>query len=182
VNLFATSPQWVVWVLVALLAAATIQDTVQLKISNLICGSVLLLAFVAMAESGLSLSLWQNVVVFTVVFAVGAFLFSRDFLGGGDVKLFAAVALWVDLPTALRLVGTILLAGGLLAVLIIVLRLVSPKSVASRVKTLQPKAGIPYGVAITAGTLLVVALSVSPAKEAPYIPINVPSKAPARAG
>jgi prepilin peptidase CpaA len=181
-NLFVTSPQWIVWVLIALLAAATIQDTVQLKISNLICGSVLLLAIVAIALSGFSISLWQNAVVFAVVFAIGAFFFSRDVLGGGDVKLFAAVALWVDLSTALRLVLTILLAGGLVAILIIVLRLIAPQWLTSRVKTLQPKAGIPYGIAIAAGTLLIVSLSAPPEKEVPYVPINVPAKAPARAG
>ena len=181
-NLFVTSPQWIVWVLIALLAAATVQDTVQLKISNLICGSVLALAIVAMALSGFSVSLWQNALVLAIVFAIGAFLFSRDVLGGGDVKLFAAVALWVDLPTALRLILTILLAGGLVAILIIMLGLVSPQWLTSRVRTLQPKAGIPYGIAIAAGTLLIVSLSAPPVKEAPYVPINAPAKAPAGTG
>jgi prepilin peptidase CpaA len=181
-NLFATSPDWIVWILIALLAAATIQDTVQLKISNVISGAVLVLAIVAMALAGFSLGLWQNALVFAVVFAIGAFLFARDVLGGGDVKLFAAVALWVDLATALRLVLTIVLVGGLVAILIIVLRLISPKWLTSRVRTLQPKAGIPYGIAIAAGTLLIVSLSGPPEKEVPYVPINVPAKAPARAG
>ena len=180
-NLFATSPQWIVWVLVGLLVAATIQDAVQLRISNLICGSVLLLAIVAMIASGPRISLWQNVVVFAVVLTVGALLFARNLLGGGDVKLFATVALWVDLATAVRLVAAILIAGGLVAFAIIILRTIVPSSIASRVRTLQPKAGIPFGIAITAGTLLVLAMPPPRPREVPYVPIKIPAKAPAQA-
>lgn len=181
-NLFAASPQWIVWVLVALLAAATIQDAVQLRIANLISGSVLLLAIVAMVASGPRISLWQNAAVFAVVLTIGALLFARNLLGGGDVKLFAAVALWVDLATALRLIAAILIAGGLVAFAIIVLRTFVPRSIASRVRTLQPKAGIPFGIAITAGTLLVLAMPAPREPQVPYVPINVPVKAPPRAG
>ena len=180
-NLLATSPQWIVWVLVALLAVATIQDSMQLKISNLISGSVLVLAIVAMAASGVRISLWQNVLVFVVVLTIGAILFARDVLGGGDVKLFATVALWVDLATALRLVAAIVIAGGILALANILLRTFVPKSLAARVKTLQPRAGIPYGIAITAGTLLVLAMTPRP-PEVPYVPVKALAKAPARAG
>lgn len=181
-NLLATSPEWILWALVALLAAATIQDAIQLKISNIICGSVLVLAVVAMAVSGFQASLWQNAVIFAVVLAIGMFLFERHVLGGGDVKLFAAVGLWVDFGSALRLVASILIAGGILAVIIILLRMVAPKSIASRVKTLQPKAGIPYGIAIAAGTLLVLAVPGPREPEIPQVPMNVATKAPAQSG
>lgn len=180
-NLFVTSPQWIVWLLVALLAAATIQDAIQLRISNLISGSVLVLAIIAMVASGPRIGLWQNILVFAIVLMIGAFLFARNVLGGGDVKLFATVALWVDLATALRLVASILIAGGLLAFAIIMLRLVAPRALARRVKTLQPKAGIPYGIAITAGTLLVLAMPAPRPKEVPYVPIKALAKIPPRA-
>jgi prepilin peptidase CpaA len=181
-NLLLTSPDWIVWVLVALLAAATIQDAVQLKISNFICAAVLVLAVVAMGVSGFRISLWQNAVVFAVVLAIGAFLFDRGMLGGGDVKLFAALGLWVDLGSSLRLVASILIAGGILALLIILLRIVTPSAVARRVRTLQPRAGIPYGIAIAAGTLLVLAFPGPRQREVPYVPIGVPAKAPAQTG
>lgn len=179
-NLFATSPEWIVWVLVALLVAAMVQDAVQLRISNVISGSVLVLAIVAMAASGFRIGLWQNALVFAVVLTIGAFLFERGILGGGDVKLFAAVGLWVDLASALRLLGCVAIAGGLLALLIIFLRTIAPKRLASHVKTLQPRAGIPYGIAIAAGTLLVLSLWSQPPRQVPYVPI--PAKAPASAG
>lgn len=180
-NLFLTSPDWIVWMLVALLAAATVQDAVQLKISNYICGGVLILAIVAMAVSGFRVSLWQNAVVFAAILAVGAFLFDRAVLGGGDVKLFAAVGLWVNLSAAIWLVVSIAIAGGLLALIMIFLRSYVPQALAKRVRTLQPKAGIPYGIAITAGTLLMLAPGPQE-KSVPYVPVNVPAKAPARAG
>jgi len=172
-NLFVSSPEWIVWLLVALLAAATVQDAVQLKISNYICGAVLVLAIVAMALSGFRISLWQNVVIFAAILTIGAFLFERGVLGGGDVKLFAAVGLWADLRTALWLVVSIAIAGGLLALTMIFLRTFVPKGLARRVKTLQPKAGIPYGIAITAGTLLMLVPGPRE-KNVPYVPINVP--------
>lgn len=181
-NLLATSADWILWALVALLAAATIQDAIQLKISNIICGSVLVLAAVAMAVSGFQPGLWQNAVVFAVVLAIGMFLFERHVLGGGDVKLFAAVALWVDFGSALRLVASILIAGGILAVVIILLRMATPRSIASRVKTLQPKAGIPYGIAIAAGTFLGIAIPGPRQGQVPQVPIDLAAKAPARAG
>ena len=96
-NLLSTSPMWLLWVLMALLAAAAIQDTIQLKIANLTTGLVLGLAVVAMLVVGPKLVLWQNLVVFLIVLAIGTALFSRGMLGGGDVKLFAAVVLWTDL-------------------------------------------------------------------------------------
>jgi prepilin peptidase CpaA len=173
-NLFATSPEWIVWLLVSLLAAATIQDAVQLRISNIISGSVLILAMVAMVMSGFQASVWQNAVIFAVVLTIGTLLFSRNILGGGDVKLFAAVALWVDFASALQLIASILIAGGILAIIIITLRLLAPKKLTSRVKTLQPRAGIPYGIAIAAGTLLVLALPGPSETQVPYAPIHLP--------
>jgi len=180
-NLFVMSPAWALWLLVALLLAATIQDAVQLKISNYICGAVLILAIVAMAMSGFRVSLWQNAVVFALILGVGMFLFERGMLGGGDVKLFAAVGLWADLGTAVWLIVSIAIAGGLLALTMIFLRSFVPAGLARRVKTLQPKAGIPYGIAITAGSLLML-IPGPREKSVPYVPINVPAKAPTHAG
>jgi prepilin peptidase CpaA len=176
-NLFATSPEWIVWLLVALLAVATIQDAVQLRISNIISGSVLILAVVAMVMSGFQASVWQNAVVFAVVLTIGTLLFSRNILGGGDVKLFAGVALWADFASALQLIASILVAGGILAIIIITLRLLAPKKLTSRVKTLQPRAGIPYGIAIAAGTLLVLALPGPSEQQLPYAPTHLPAHA-----
>jgi prepilin peptidase CpaA len=158
-NLFASSPQWIVWLLAALLAAAAVQDAVQLRISNVLTVPVFVLALAAMALSGPGFELWQNFAMFAAVLAAGTWLFSRHALGGGDVKLLAAVSLWADGWTALRLLVTIAMAGGILALAILFLRTVVSDGVAARVKTLRPRAGIPYGIAIAAGTLLAITVS-----------------------
>lgn len=158
-NLFAASPQWILWLLVALLAAAAVQDAVELKISNALTVPVFALALVAMLSAGLSPDLWENFAVFAAVLLGGTFLFARHMLGGGDVKLLAAVAVWADGGTALRLLVMIAMAGGILALATLFLRTVVSDRIAARVKTLQPRAGIPYGIAIAAGTLLAVAIS-----------------------
>lgn len=167
-NLFETSPMWALWLLSALLAAAAIQDAVSLRISNVLTGTVLVLAIVAMAVSGFQLGLWQNLAVFLIVLGVGTLLFSNNVLGGGDVKLLAALSLWTDFPTALRLVVSICIAGGLLALLIITLRSVVPAKAREKVKTLQPGAGIPYGIAIGLGALVVIGMIQLGARDATY--------------
>src|SRR5580692_1007700 len=54
-----------------------------------------------------------------IVFVVGALLFARGYLGGGDVKLLAAAALWAGptlLPSLLIVTG---LMGGVLALILL---------------------------------------------------------------
>src|SRR5690349_19927724 len=93
-NLEILAPDWAVIILMAMLAAAAIQDVAQLKISNLLSGGVLILAIIVMIVIGPELRIWENVVVFVATLAVGTFLFSSGWLGGGDVKLLAATSLW----------------------------------------------------------------------------------------
>lgn len=172
-NLFATAPDIVLWLLAALLVAAAIQDAVQLKISNFLSAGVLLLAIVAAAVSGIELAIWQNLAVFVITLAVGTMMFSRGMLGGGDVKLLAAVMLWADFGTAIRLVASIFIFGGILALIIIFGRSAVPKSLIEKVAVLRPKAGIPYGIAITFGTLFMVLAAQQADRPASYVPTGV---------
>ena len=156
-NLFATSPLWMLAVLAVVLVAAMIQDATQLRISNVLTGLVLALALAAMVVSGPTIDLWENFVVFAVVLGIGTLLFSRGMLGGGDVKLFAAVGLWSDLRTAIGLVSTILIAGGVLALVMVAYRMARGKGIRKR----SEAGGIPYGVAIGIGTMLTAYMAVS---------------------
>ena len=155
-NLFATAPAWLLIILIVLLVAAMVQDATRLRISNVLTALVLVAGIAAMILSGLTLYLWQNFAVFAVLLTVGSLLFARGILGGGDVKLFAAVALWADLTTAVRLVSSILIAGGLLALIFIVYRV---SRGGKWVKRHGDGGGIPYGIAISAGTMLIIYLS-----------------------
>lgn len=157
-NLFESAPEWLAWLLAALLVAAAAEDAVRLKISNILCLGVFAGALAAMAASGPDISLWQNALVFVVLLAGGTLLFARGKMGGGDVKLVASLGLWCDLTSALNLLLGVFLCGGLLAILIICGRMLAPAAAAGRVAVLRPGSGIPYGVAIAAGGLIALAV------------------------
>ena len=79
-------------------------------------------------------------ILFTFAFAIGA-------MGGGDVKMIAALALWMtplQLPVMLIVMA---IAGGVLTLAMLIHHRLSPK-------TQKPE--IPYGIAIATGGLWVV--------------------------
>ncbi|GAA4008881.1 hypothetical protein GCM10022280_02060 [Sphingomonas swuensis] len=154
-NLPLLAPQWAFWTLIVLLVLAALQDAAKLKISNYLVGAVLLLGILAAILAGPRLSLWENGLSFVIALTIGTFLFGRGMLGGGDVKLFAATILWFEFGGALRFLLMTAIAGGVLAVVLIFGRMLPwPDAIRSRVRALQPKAGIPYGIAIAAGAIL----------------------------
>ena len=158
-NLAVLAPDWAVWTLIGLLVLASLQDAAKLKISNLICGAVMLLGIATALFVGPQWSLWQNLLVFTIALTIGTWMFSAGILGGGDVKLFAATVLWFDLSGALRLLLAVAIAGGLLSIVIIALRTIGwSDGIRQRVIVLRAKAGIPYGIAIAVGAVAAVML------------------------
>ncbi len=172
-NLFASAPEYLLWFLAALLVAAAIQDAVQLKISNLLSGAVLLAGVAAAILSGIEVAIWQNLLVFVLTLVIGTMLFAKGVLGGGDVKLFAAVTLWTNLSGALGLIASIFIFGGILALLIIFGRAAAPERLAARVAVLRPKSGIPYGIAIAVGTLFIVIAAQGDKRPTTYVPAGI---------
>lgn len=151
-NLFVDLPSWLTIVIALALVAAAIEDAVRLRISNLTCAVVLICAVLAMAVHGFSWALWQNFAVFAAIFVLGALAFSAGLVGGGDVKLFAALGLWVDLKTAIGLVAATFLCGGLLA-----LAYLGFSAFGRRSKVSGRPRRVPYGLAIVAGAAIVMA-------------------------
>jgi prepilin peptidase CpaA len=90
--------------------------------------------------------------------AGGFALFAFGFVGGGDAKLFAAATLWLGWPHLLDYALVTSLFGGGLALALIGLRHVPlPASLFSRAwvaRLYDPRSGIPYGVALAAGALV----------------------------
>jgi prepilin peptidase CpaA len=97
------------------------------------------------------------------VFAVGAVLFARGYLGGGDVKLLSAAALWAGpagVPNLLLLTAVL---GGAMA-LFLLMPIGGQIAVSARLLLGQPALPaprglampIPYGVAIAGAALIVV--------------------------
>lgn len=158
-TLAAEAPLWLALIFMLLLIAAAVEDAVRLRISNIICILILGAAFVAIAVTGPEPALWQNIVVFGALLAMGTVLFASGKLGGGDVKLLAAAGLWFDIQGGIMMLIWVLLAGGVLALVILGLRMFNWSEVAiTRVRLLKPKGGIPYGVAIATGVLLATAM------------------------
>jgi prepilin peptidase CpaA len=83
-----------------------------------------------------------------IMFLLLAGLFAMRAMGGGDVKLLTALALWLPWVAFLKLVVAMALLGGLLTLILVVARIArgSPR-----------RLEIPYGVAIAAGGLWVLA-------------------------
>ena len=82
------------------------------------------------------------------VFAVLAGAFYLGMMGGGDVKLAAALALWFSPLTTLRFLVLMSAAGGVLTLVVVL---------AHRLRSREGKPEIPYGVAIAFGGLWIVA-------------------------
>jgi prepilin peptidase CpaA len=160
-NLVLGAPIWLLGLLLVALLAAVIEDAIRLRISNPTCVAVFALAIVAMVVHGFELALWQNAVVFVVILALGTLAFGAGWLGGGDVKLLAALGLWVDFRGAMLLLAGTFIAGGVIAIIYLAARMVVPRRDKARERR------IPYGLAIATGALIVFGLQGSkPAKNA----------------
>lgn len=96
------------------------------------------------------LSLWPDIAIqlgiaFTA-FAILAALFAFGAMGGGDVKLLAALALWIKPEWFLQLLMVMALAGGGLTIVLGAWHVMRRQ---------RHKLAIPYGVAIAIGGLWV---------------------------
>ena len=158
-NLASEAPQWLALILAILLVVAAAEDAARLRISNITVLLVLVGAVVAAVVAGPEVGLWQNLVVVLALLAVGMPMFAAGKLGGGDVKLLAAVGLWFDFKGALWMLIAVAIAGGILALLVLVVRSLKwSEEKRRRIVLLRPGGGIPYGVAIATGALIAMVL------------------------
>jgi prepilin peptidase CpaA len=136
--------------LAALLVVAAVVDVRTFTISNRLNLTVALLA--PLYWLSVELSIWPGVAVQlaagAAVFLVLAAAFYAGMMGGGDVKLAAALALWFPPASTLKFLVFMSLAGGLLTLLLLVWH---------RAKRRAGRPEIPYGVAIAFGGLAILA-------------------------
>lgn len=109
---------------------------------------VLLFAGFAVVEWPLA-GWWLHLAAGAAMFAVGVVLFARGWLGGGDVKLLAACAVWTGFDGLPWLIAGTTLCGALLAVVLLVAR----RFAGSRAvyPGLQADGPLPYAAAILGG-------------------------------
>lgn len=133
--------------LVLLLVIAAVGDIRRYIIPNTLCIAIAALALPFWITSSLAQAqpllplLGLQVGVAFLVFAGFALLFALGAMGGGDVKLIGALALWVPVSRIPELLFIVALAGGVLALGLIIAR---------RLRGISNRA-VPYGVAIAAG-------------------------------
>jgi prepilin peptidase CpaA len=147
-----------------LMVAAAIVDFRHLVIPNPLTGGLCVLWLLGLetTSNATPAAALAAVGCAAAVFLGGAILFSRGLLGGGDVKLLAAAALWAgadSVPPLLVLTGLI---GGLLALVFLtplgerITASRSPSLASSEDRKLRASgAPVPYGVAIAAAALIV---------------------------
>ncbi len=141
----------------ALILAAGIHDILTMRVPNLICLTLFLMFWPAawMAELRPS-DIGLHVLLSFAVLTAGYVSFHFKWMGGGDGKLLAVVALWVGPWSALEAFIVTGLLGGMAAFAIVGARRYLPTGFFSGVlgKVVDEKK-IPYGAAIAGGALVV---------------------------
>jgi prepilin peptidase CpaA len=134
--------------LAAMLVVAAAIDVRTYTISNGLNLAVALLA--PLYWLSISLPLWPGVGIQlasgAVVFGLLAAAFYAGMMGGGDVKLAAALALWFSPQSTIKFLVLMSLAGGVLTLVVMGLH---------RWKRREGRPEIPYGVAIAFGGLAI---------------------------
>ncbi|MEJ2373870.1 MAG: prepilin peptidase [Pseudolabrys sp.] len=144
----------------ALMVFAASSDLLTLTISNklslALAGGFFLLAIVTgMSLAAVGMHLGAAAVV--LIFAFG--LFTRGWVGGGDVKLAASTALWFGFGHLLEYLVNAALFGGALTILLLSFRRLPLPDVLTRQSWIRrlhkADVGVPYGIALAAGALFV---------------------------
>lgn len=90
-----------------------------------------------------------------IVLLLGMGLFAFRLLGGGDAKLLAAASLWIGLGALMPFLFWTAASGGILGLALVAFRRVPlPQGLAAHgwiARLHDPRAGIPYGIAIALG-------------------------------
>jgi prepilin peptidase CpaA len=136
-------------ILALLLLTAAVTDLKARIIANRLNLAIALLAPAWWWASGLAP--WPDMALQAAlgltVFALFAGLFALGWMGGGDVKLLGALALWLPLVPLVRMLLAMALLGGLLTVIVVAVH---------RLRKLKTSPEVPYGVAIATAGLWVI--------------------------
>jgi prepilin peptidase CpaA len=144
----------------ALVAFAGASDLLTMTISNRVSlalagGFVVAALLTGMVPVAIALHVAAGASVLVVAFV----FFARGWIGGGDAKLAAAIALWLGFGQMLPFLLYASLLGGALTLLIVQFRLVALPAALARqewaVRLHRSDAGIPYGIALAGAALIV---------------------------
>ncbi len=152
-------------ILPALLVVAAVFGLISFTIPNIVPAAIgiAFVAFLAaMAMSGHALSLNEtglHVLAGFLGLAAGMALFAFGWVGGGDAKLFAVVALWLGWDALYEYTVISSLLGGALTIgLLLFRRIPLPAFLARRpwlAALADHRSGVPYGIALSLAALMV---------------------------
>jgi prepilin peptidase CpaA len=146
--------------IVLLLYVATIDIATRL-IRNEICLALALLGIAG--QFTIPMQFAQSLIVAAILFLLLFLVYTREWIGGGDVKLLVALAIGLPLTGVVQLLTVTALAGGVLALVHVMMRLLpyprlapAGSSLVRRVYAIERwrhlrRAPLPYGVAIACG-------------------------------
>lgn len=151
--------------LVALLGVVFVRDVTSYTIPNSVVLAIVGLFVVACLLHLDRTDIPSHLLAGLVVLVPGWIMFQFRMFGGGDVKAWAALALWYGLENLAAMVVAIAVFGGCLGIVLLVGRWLvkshPPITDDGRfrlrnIRMLQPKAPVPYGIAIALGTLVTI--------------------------
>jgi prepilin peptidase CpaA len=149
---FALFPVCVIYAGVSDLLSMTIPNWIP---ATLVVGFMVLAPFIGLDLKAIGIH-WA---IASAVLLIGFGCFAMGWVGGGDAKLAAAIALWLDPMNAAVFVGmSAVIGGGLTLLLITFRRVILPMPVvrASWVARLHhPDEGVPYGIALAIAALII---------------------------
>jgi prepilin peptidase CpaA len=143
-------PELLILGLAAVLVVAAVVDMRTFTISNRL--NLAVAAAAPLFWWSIALPLWPHAATQAAgaagVFGLLAAAFYAGMMGGGDVKLAAALSLWFSPASTLKFLVIMSIAGGLLTLVLVV---------AHRARGKEGRPKIPYGVAIAVGGLAILA-------------------------
>jgi prepilin peptidase CpaA len=145
---------------------AAAMDVFTMRIANGISIALIAVFLVAALITGLTFEqVMIHLAVGAAVLVANMVLFHLRFVGGGDAKLLGAASIWIGYEQLLPFIVYVTIFGGVLALLILAYRRIPAGALplpdwAARLH--KQGEGIPYGVAITAGALLIYPLTSIP--------------------
>jgi Flp pilus assembly protein protease CpaA len=146
---------------ILLLLYVAVIDIATRSIRNEICLVLALLGIASLFASPVQVA--ESLIVATILFLLLIVIYQRGWVGGGDIKLLVALAIGLPLMGVIQLLTITALAGGALALVHLMMRLLPhPKlapagsSLVRRVYAIERwrnlrHAPLPYGVAIACG-------------------------------
>ncbi|MEP0323651.1 A24 family peptidase [Bauldia litoralis] len=159
--MFQTALQQILFVLFPIgMAYSAAADLLTMTISNRISLALVAIFLLLAPLTGMD---WQTFGMHWAaggaVLAVSFTFFAFGWIGGGDAKLSAAIALWLGWGNTLEFVSLAAVFGGLLTLVILSFRgAVLPAAVVRQpwiARLHDEKAGVPYGVALAAAALAI---------------------------